>query len=278
MSVKIGVCEWAFPMWGKSAVRMAHEAGFQGVQLGDAGGIMHSDPLNDRRVQDYYLDAGAKYGIEFPQIHLYTMGHLCYYRYPMDSPEGLVAKEMVRKACIAASQMGVGSVIIDCMKLLDPAKYAHALEYARYALKCGEEYGVQIGMECDFTMQGHFDFIEASGGDLRLCFDTHNPCMYGTGYPPDMIRQLGPDRIDHFHVKDNRGDERGFVTYDTPLVPFGEGIANFREVCRAIKDIEYDGWVISENMYYQPDIKKDRDVVEAARQDADSLRRELNVK
>ena len=277
MSLKIAVCEWAFPMWGSTAVRMAHEAGFQGVQLGDGGGVMHANPLNDKRVQDYYLNACAKYNIEFPQIHLYTMGHLCFYRNPMDSPEGEIAKDMVKKACKAASEMGVGSVIIDCMKLLDPAKYAHALEYAKYAVKVGAEYGVNIGMECDFTMAEHFNFLDTVGGNLRLCFDTHNPFMYGTGFPPDMIRALGKDRIDHFHVKDNMGDEYGVATYDTPLVPFGEGIACVEECCEAIKEIGFDGWVVAENMYYQPAIRKGRDVVEAARQDADTLKRALSI-
>ena len=238
---------------------------------------MHANPLNDKRVQDYYLNAGAKYNIEFPQIHLYTMGHLCFYRNPMDSPEGEIAKDMVKKACKAASEMGVGSVIIDCMKLLDPAKYAHALEYAKYAVKVGAEYGVNIGMECDFTMAEHFNFLDTVGGNLRLCFDTHNPFMYGTGFPPDMIRALGKDRIDHFHMKDNMGDEYGVATYDTPLVPFGEGIACVEECCEAIKEIGFDGWVVAENMYYQPAIRKGRDVVEAARQDADTLKRALSI-
>lgn len=58
--IKLGACEWAFPAWGASAVRMAHEAGFDGVQLGDGGACMHAHPFRDKMVQDYYLNAGAK--------------------------------------------------------------------------------------------------------------------------------------------------------------------------------------------------------------------------
>ena len=50
---KFAACEWAFPCWGLTAVQMAHEAGFDGVQLGDGGSCMHAYPLNNKRVQDY---------------------------------------------------------------------------------------------------------------------------------------------------------------------------------------------------------------------------------
>ena len=69
---KFAACEWAFPCWGELAIKMAHDAGFQGVQLGDGGASLHSYPLRSKRVQEYYLNLGAKYDIEFPQIHLYT--------------------------------------------------------------------------------------------------------------------------------------------------------------------------------------------------------------
>ena len=35
--IKFGACEWAFPCWRVSAVRMAHEAGFDGVLMSGSG-------------------------------------------------------------------------------------------------------------------------------------------------------------------------------------------------------------------------------------------------
>ncbi len=69
---QFAACEWAFPCWGDLAVKMAHEAGFTGVQLGDGGGSMQGFPLRNKRVQDYYLNIAVKYGMSYPQIHLYT--------------------------------------------------------------------------------------------------------------------------------------------------------------------------------------------------------------
>ena len=36
--IQFGVCEFSFPCWGPLALQMAHEAGFTGMQLADAGG------------------------------------------------------------------------------------------------------------------------------------------------------------------------------------------------------------------------------------------------
>lgn len=270
---KFAACEWSFPCWGALAVKMAHEAGFEGLQLGDAGGSMHAYPLRDKWVQQYYLEAGERYHIAFPQIHLYTLGHQCYYRSRLDSLEGQICLESIKNAVIAASEMGVPSVIIDGMRMNDPAKKRHVLDVARYAVRTGEEYGVRIGMETDMTMEDTFAFLDALDGKLRLCFDAHNPVMYGTGYPPDMIRALGKDRIDHLHVKESQANEDGFLSVETPIVLMGEGCTFFRESAQAVRDTGFAGWIVSENFYFRPNIlAQGYDCVSAAQRDVDSLR------
>ena len=124
------------------------------------------------------------------------------------------------------------------------------------------------------TLEDHFTYIDRYGGKLKLCFDTHNPCMYGTGYPPDMIRALGKDRMDHFHIKDNGGNRDGYVNVESPLVPFGTGITFFEESARAVKEIGFRGWIVSENMYYHPSMMKGAvDYIDAARRDVEALKK-----
>ena len=269
---QFAACEWSFPCWGSLAVKMAHEAGFDGLQLGDAGGSMQAYALRNKRVQEHYLNAGAKYGISFPQIHLYTLGHQCYYRSRLDSLEGQECLESIRQGVIAASEMGVPSVIIDGMRMNNPAKRRHVFQVAQYAVKVGEEYGIQIGMETDMSLEDHISFLDALDGKLKLCFDAHNPVMYGTGYPPDMIRALGKDRIDHFHIKESRPNADGFLSVETPIVLMGEGCTFFRESAQAVREIGYSGWIVSENFYFRPNIlEQGYDYVSAARRDVESL-------
>ena len=269
---KFAACEWSFPCWGELAIRMAGQAGFDGMQLGDGGGSMHAYPLLDKRVQEHYLQVGEENHIEFPQIHLYTLGHQCYYRSRLDTLEGQTCLESIKNGVIAASQMGIPSVIIDGMRMNNAAKKQRVFDVAKYAVQVGEEYGIKIGMETDMSLEDHFRFLDALDGKLTLCFDAHNPVMYGTGYPPDMIRALGKDRMEHFHIKESKVNEDGFLSVETPIVLMGTGDTYFRESAQAVKDIGFHGWIVSENFYFRPNIlEQGYDYVSAARKDLESL-------
>ncbi len=84
--IQFGVCEFSFPCWGPLALQMAHEAGFTGMQLADAGGSTNAYPLNNKRVQESYLEAAAKYGITLQSIHLYTLVRQNFIRFSQASP------------------------------------------------------------------------------------------------------------------------------------------------------------------------------------------------
>ena len=247
---QFGVCEFSFPCWGPLALQMAHEAGFTGMQLADAGGSTNSYPLNNKRVQESYLEAAAKYGIQ------------------------LQSMESIKNGIIAASEMHIPTVMIEGMRMYGAAQHKHVLDMYRYAVEVAQDYGVQIAMETDISLEDHFRFLDQFDGKLKLCFDTHNPVMYGTGYPPDMIRALGKDRIDHFHMKESQPDAEGFVTKETaPIVLLGQGGTFFKESVQAIKDIGYEGWIISETFYNRRNMNENgMDYVSSAKRDVETLK------
>ena len=87
-----------------------------------------------------------------------------------------------------------------------------------------------------------------------------------------MIRALGKERMDHFHMKESRANSDGFITVETPIVLLGQGITEFSDSVQAIKDIGYSGWLISENVYYRPNLTKGAyDPVSLARRDVETL-------
>lgn len=51
MGYQFGICEWSLPVSGPLAIRLAGEAGFTGIQLGEAGGRAMGFPLTHPRVQ-----------------------------------------------------------------------------------------------------------------------------------------------------------------------------------------------------------------------------------
>ncbi|MCI6055685.1 sugar phosphate isomerase/epimerase family protein [Dysosmobacter sp.] len=271
---QFGVCEFSFPCWGPLALQMAHEAGYTGMQLADAGGSTNAYPLNNKRVQDSYLEASAKYGIQLQSIHLYTLVRQNFIRYSQSSPEGQECMESIKNGIIAASEMHIPTVMIEGMRMYGAAQHQHVLDMYKYAVKVAGDYGVQIAMETDVTLENHFKFLDQFDGKLKLCFDTHNPVMYGTGYPPDMIRALGKDRIDHFHMKESQPDAEGFVTKETaPIVLLGQGGTFFKESVQAIKDIGYEGWIISETFYNRRNMNENgMDYVSSAKRDVETLK------
>lgn len=272
--VKFGVCEFSFPCWGPMAIQMAHEAGFTGMQLADAGGSANAYPLNNKWVQESYLEASEKYGITLQSIHLYTLVRQNFIRFSKSSSEGVECMESIKNAVIAASEMKIPTVMIEGMRMYGAAQRAHVLEMYKYAVEVAEKYGMQIAMETDIRLDEHFEFLDQFDGKLKLCFDTHNPVMYGTGYPPDMIRALGKTRIDHFHMKESRADAEGFITKETaPIVLLGEGTTHFNEAVQAIKDIGYEGWIISETFYNRRNMNENgMDYVSSAKRDVETLK------
>ena len=182
--------------------------------------------------------------------------------------------ESIKKGIIAASQMNIPVVMIEGMRMYGAAQRRHVLDMYKYAVEVADAYGIQIAMETDITMEEHFKFLDAFDGKLKLCFDTHNPCMYGTGYPPDMIRALGKDRIDHFHMKESMPDSEGFITKETaPIVLLDQGGTYFKESVQAIKDIGYEGWIISETFYTRPNLNRDgENYVSLAKRDVETLK------
>lgn len=252
---------------------MAHEAGYTGMQLADAGGSTNAYPLNNKRVQDCYLEASAKYGIQLQSIHLYTLVRQNFIRYSQSSPEGQECMESIKNGIIAASEMHIPTVMIEGMRMYGAAQHQHVLDMYKYAVKVAGDYGVQIAMETDVTLENHFKFLDQFDGKLKLCFDTHNPVMYGTGYPPDMIRALGRDRIDHFHMKESRANEFGVLTRKEELVTvLGEGDSHFAEAVDAIHDIGFQGWIFAETFYFFKGFQG-RDYVEIGKHTLRNLRR-----
>ena len=67
-----------------------------------------------------------------------------YFRNRKDSAEGQICRESIRQGVIAASEMGVPSVIFDGMRMNNPAKKAHVFEVAKYAVALGESMGFKL--------------------------------------------------------------------------------------------------------------------------------------
>ena len=70
-----------------------------------------------------------------------------------------------------------------------------------------------------------------------------------------MIRKIGRDRVGQFRVKDLTADSEGFLTEETAgNALLGRGDSKFKACAEAIKEIGFEGWVLSDTAYYSSDL------------------------
>jgi L-ribulose-5-phosphate 3-epimerase len=235
-------------MWGTVGVKGSvlekmkaiKEAGFEGTEM-----MSHMD-------QDEVLRARDETGLAIPSV--------CgrdHWGKPLSDPdpkvraEGLEAlKQTLRdgKRYGASSVLLVPGVVTKQVSYSDAYTRSHAEIHK--AVPLAEELGVKIAIE---NVWNHFLLspLEAA----RYVDEFHSPAVgwhfdvgniLNYGWPEQWIRILGP-RIQKLHIKEfsrEKRDKQGlWKGFDVPLL---EGDNDWPAVMKAVDDIGYHGWAITE--------------------------------
>jgi sugar phosphate isomerase/epimerase len=95
--------------------------------------------------------------------------------------------------------------------------------------------------------------------DADICFDSAHLEALRIDLSK-FIKKYG-DRIALVHLKDLRGHiDPAKIDYDKDFVDLGEGVCDLKAVAKALKDIDYDGWLMVEVDFPHKD-----DMAEASR-------------
>ena len=100
---------------------------------------------------------------------------------------------------------------------------------------------------------------------IGFCPDTAHLAA-GGGDPAALIRRY-PDRIRHVHLKDLRSDPFGWL-------PLGQGVLDFADIMRAVRETGYDSWLIVELDDYDGD---PREAAEISKTYLDGLLKDLSA-
>lgn len=107
-----------------------------------------------------------------------------------------------------------------------------------------EETKVTMALECVWGMlccdfySTQFLMNHYNSPYLGVNFDPSHDQLYGNTDMEFMIRQWGPDRIKHMHMKDAAGSQvRGRVLFP----PLGTGLVDWDSFVRGIEAIDYQG-------------------------------------
>lgn len=224
---------------------MAGKAGYEGIQLGDLGGIAAGFPMNRKSVQEGYMQAAADAGVELQALHPYGLqrqGTMLSLPDTTAWDESRLSLEMCVKAC---ADMGIPELMVSSFFNTAVVNDWDIKVYARhlsYACDLAQEYGIIVSYECALTLPKLLQMLELTGGRAKVCYDVRNPITEGCGYPVEDIPALGAEHISHFHIKDAPEDMKNWCL-------IGDGISNIDRVAEVIDQTGYTGWFVSENDY-----------------------------
>ena len=100
--IKFGICHFSLPVEGPYALKIALEAGFDGVQLDMIRNYKNQLALSKKITQEAFLYLGKKYNIEFPSIVVRELD-----QQSMVIQNNDIAVDAIKKAINAAANMKI---------------------------------------------------------------------------------------------------------------------------------------------------------------------------
>ena len=240
-----GICEWVFPVQGPYFIKMASQIGFDGVEL-ELGTYEHNFPLSNKSVYESYLEEAEKWGISFSAL---AVNALCQYgmRHPKGSKPRGIAEYAIEKSVETAYAMGIDIIQLpsfDDGYINNQSEFESLIECIKYACRLAQDKGITITTENVLSVDENIKLIhEVNMPNVGVYFDTQNPYLRKGYYVPDMIRNLR-ELIVQVHVKDGRDGELSAAL-------LGQGSTDYFRSVQALKETQYQGWIVLENFYDQ---------------------------
>lgn len=256
MKQHFGICEWSLPVSGPLAMQLAKEAGYEGMQLGESGGRNMAYPLNHKRVQEIYRETASHLGLQLHSLNLGALLAEGTLAYAAGTEQGDFARKSLAKGFEVCRNLDIRTVVIT-VEPKDDEIFRNIVGHLDYAARMAKDSNVEIAIESAQPLPTIEKLLAAVDPDIKVCMDLLNPLRFGTGIPQEQIRAFGKDRISHFHMKDSvkelfRIGQRGCTL-------LGTGDAGISESVGIIKELGYEGWMITENYYHLPPMNSGED-------------------
>ncbi|NQT59962.1 MAG: sugar phosphate isomerase/epimerase [Bacteroidetes bacterium] len=264
---KIGICEWSLPIDGPFACKLVADLGLDGLQI-DIGPYERGFSKSRKFVQDAYLEAAAKYSIEFPSMATRVSDYYSLYAEPGTAGYGVV-RSGVLKAVEACEYMNIPLILVPTFEksyIDSDSKFAMVVDLYKAACAVAAESGITIAAENTLSVSKTRELVERVGAEnFGIYFDTQNYFLSNNDFTPDVLEQLYPHIVE-VHVKDGKDK-------DLSGALLGTGDADFFKSIEVLKKHKYDGWLISENYYdMKPLCGLEDDPIELIRKDLQILK------
>jgi sugar phosphate isomerase/epimerase len=229
MKFRIGACDWSL---GKdsdiAAFDMAKQIGLEGIMV-NMGSVKNNLHLRNKKVQDDYLAASKKTGIQISSIAIGELNNVPFKSDPR-------TEKWVSDSIDVAKRLHVPVILLAFFEKNDLRNDERGKKEVVNRLKKvapkAEQNGVILGIESYLNAAEHLDIIEKVGSkNVKVYVDFRNTADAGYDVFKE-VRQLGKDLICELHMKEN-----GFL--------LGQGTLDWQKISELLYEIHYygDGWM-----------------------------------
>ena len=236
-----GVTAWTLDVGGVDAIRRASELGFRAIDLGFFS-MEDYEEIRKPETQSAYVEAATKYNIKIASM---TVGFFSHFVALHDKEQEAKVWEIFSNIIDVVASMkiellacavfdGIGDYAIH-----DAEEMAQASRILRRACEYIGDRPIEIATESHMSIKENRDLLEqVNHPKMRIMVDS-GAGLYSSGYiPAEMVREMRDSLYNIAHVQDGP---------DNALL--GEGDGNFFETAQTLKDIGFEGYIISENSY-----------------------------
>lgn len=249
--MKFGIREGMLKATWETVHQQAGEIGFDGVEL-EVGPKVPDEgsPLFDAAERKRLIERMEKHGVETSCV---CIGAFWKYS-PAEANESLrkTGLQLLRDTIEACSEIGAECILAPLNNSNEPPEVAvpRWVEFLQEAKADAESYNVIVALEpCTRpglgTDKDVIRLIETVDSPfIQAYLDVANIRVAGVD-SVQAVRSLGSTHLAHIHIKDLKqnppGSERPFT-----VVGLGEGMLDFKGICKAILDVGYDGYLTLE--------------------------------
>ncbi len=238
--IQLGICGWCLDVKGVETVKRASELGFDTMQIG-----VHSfddvDTLSDPDVQAQYIEASKAHNINMIGLSISVFDSFSFH-HPDNEPRIWGVLTRMIDAMIAMDVDLAYCPSFEASRITSSEEMTRVADLLRRACEYIGDRSLSFATENTLDVAGHRDLLnQVNHPKLKVLVDAYNPTVFGH-HASDQIRELSDVLINQIHAKDGNNHVMGSA-------PLGTGEGEFDKTTQAILDINYDGYVITENNY-----------------------------
>jgi L-ribulose-5-phosphate 3-epimerase len=224
---KIGACDWSLGKRGDpAALDVAKQIGLDGIQV-DLGTSKDDLHLRKPEVQKAYLEAAKRTGLGIASLAICELNGV-----PLKSEAKAVT--WLADSIDVCKALGLGIVMPPCFAAGDvhmenKREVDGLIRALRQVAPKAEKQGVVVALENTLSAEDNMKIIDrVASPAVKVYYDVGNSTDKGRDVLKE-IRALGKLVVE-FHAKDGNN-------------MLGHGRIDFKQVRKALDDIEFSGWI-----------------------------------